>query len=207
MSEPPRVTGIVLAGGRSTRFGRNKLAEPVRGVPLLHLAISALATCCAEVLVVEPATGPRVATPASMGDGTPIVTVADPEPYPGPLAALLTGAKRAAHPLLLLAGGDMPDLHPGVLTLLLDTATRSRPMIGAALGVGPTDSPQLLPIALARAAVIQHVPGLLSSGRRSLFALVERVAPLTIPEPEWRALDPAALTLHDIDRPDELGRG
>ena len=31
----PTVTGLVLAGGRSSRFGRDKLAEPIDGRPLL----------------------------------------------------------------------------------------------------------------------------------------------------------------------------
>ncbi|MGH2474787.1 MAG: NTP transferase domain-containing protein, partial [Candidatus Limnocylindrales bacterium] len=31
----PRIGAIVLAGGRSSRFGRDKLAEPMDGRPLL----------------------------------------------------------------------------------------------------------------------------------------------------------------------------
>ena len=43
MSTPQRVTGIVLAGGRSTRFGGDKLAVEIGGRPLLHRAIVAVA--------------------------------------------------------------------------------------------------------------------------------------------------------------------
>ena len=39
----PAVSAIVLAGGASTRFGRDKLAEPVDGRPLLHHAAEAVA--------------------------------------------------------------------------------------------------------------------------------------------------------------------
>ena len=38
----PTVTGLVLAGGRSSRFGRDKLAEPIDGRPLLWHAIDAV---------------------------------------------------------------------------------------------------------------------------------------------------------------------
>ena len=41
----PEVAGVVLAGGRSTRFGRDKLSEPYRGMPMLHTPSSGLARC------------------------------------------------------------------------------------------------------------------------------------------------------------------
>ena len=52
--EPTAVTGVVLAGGRSTRFGRDKLAEPYRGMPMLQHAVLRLGEVCSEVIV-----GPR----------------------------------------------------------------------------------------------------------------------------------------------------
>ena len=45
-------TGIVLAGGRSTRFGSRQARRPYRGVPLLHHAVLRLAEVCGEVIVV-----------------------------------------------------------------------------------------------------------------------------------------------------------
>ena len=45
----PEVAGVVLAGGRSTRFGRDKLAEPYRGMPLLHHAVLASGRGVSEV--------------------------------------------------------------------------------------------------------------------------------------------------------------
>ena len=52
LSSAARVTGIVLAGGRSTRFGGDKLAAEIGGRPLLHLAIEAVAGVVDEVVVV-----------------------------------------------------------------------------------------------------------------------------------------------------------
>lgn len=200
MTDPPLASGIVLAGGRSTRFGTNKLAATVHGRPLLHLAIEALARCCTEVIVVAPSTGLDLAVPDEAA--VPLRVVADNEPYPGPLAALLTGARHASQPLLLCAGGDMPDLAPRILRLLLDAATP--PAEGAVLGLGRDDAPQLLPIALARSATVAHAPFLLEAGRRSLHALVDRLGPRVIPEHHWRPLDPEARTLRDIDRASDL---
>ena len=56
----PSVSGIVLAGGRSARFGRDKLAESIDGRPLLHLAAEAVATVATDVID-RRATGRRAA--------------------------------------------------------------------------------------------------------------------------------------------------
>ena len=42
----------MLAGGRSTRFGTDKLAAELHGLPLLHHPVLRLAEVCAEVVVV-----------------------------------------------------------------------------------------------------------------------------------------------------------
>ena len=57
------MTGIVLAGGRSARFGRDKLAEPIDGVPMLHRVVRTLASQCDETIVSVPFDGPVPDTP------------------------------------------------------------------------------------------------------------------------------------------------
>ena len=47
-----RVTGLVLAGGRSSRFGRDKLAERIDGRTLLDSAIDGVTPASTEILVV-----------------------------------------------------------------------------------------------------------------------------------------------------------
>ncbi len=51
------ISGIVLAGGRSRRFGADKLTTDVGGRPLLHHAITALAAV-SRVSAPGRATGP-----------------------------------------------------------------------------------------------------------------------------------------------------
>jgi molybdopterin-guanine dinucleotide biosynthesis protein A len=52
----PATAGIVLAGGRSSRFGESdKLRVDLRGRPLFHHAVLALAVLCDEVIVVVAA--------------------------------------------------------------------------------------------------------------------------------------------------------
>ena len=49
---PRRVTGVVLAGGRSSRFGRDKLAERLDGRTLLTNAIDGVTPASTEILVI-----------------------------------------------------------------------------------------------------------------------------------------------------------
>ena len=44
------VSGVVLAGGASRRFGRDKRAEPVAGVPLLRRAVDAVTEVSDDVV-------------------------------------------------------------------------------------------------------------------------------------------------------------
>ena len=121
--------GVVLAGGRSRRFGRDKLAAILPdGRPMLAHAVDAVAAACGPVVVVL---APDAQAPAGMPSGVELVR--DTEPFGGPVAGLLRGLDAlrtfdalAAHDRLglvddrvvIVAGGDMPNLRPRVLAAL-----------------------------------------------------------------------------------------
>ena len=195
--------GIILAGGRASRFGRDKLAEPLAGRPLLHHAAEALAPLVDELLlVIAPgATTPLI--PAARLAGTPIRVVRDPEPFGGPLLAVAAAleATEAAH--CLLVGGDMPSLQPPVLRAML-----------AALGEGGSDvilleSPgplQSMPAALRTAAARVAAGQAQADGARALRALYGRLRTRSLPLSSWSTLDPERRTLRDVDTPGDLPR-
>ena len=83
------ISVIVLAGGRSSRFGRDKLAEPVDGRPLVHHAIDAVRPIATEIIVVA-APGANPALPMD------VTLVHDAVAFEGPLAGLLGGTRRRA---------------------------------------------------------------------------------------------------------------
>jgi molybdenum cofactor guanylyltransferase len=195
----PEVTGVVLAGGRSTRFGRDKLLEPYRGTPIVHRVILRLAEVCGDVVVVLPPDGAEPSMPL----GAPVRFVRDPEEGEGPLAGTYAGliAVRSSH--ALLAAGDMPDLRTGVLLEMLRVADEA-PADAIALADEGRFRPLPTVVATERARDVAHA--LLHDGHRRLRDLFEALRVAVIDEPTWRAIDPTARTLFDVDEPADLER-
>jgi molybdenum cofactor guanylyltransferase len=194
-TRPVAATAIVLAGGRSSRFGSDKLAAELDGVPLLHHTIRAVAAVCAEVLVVGTPTGLSVELP----DDIAAAVVLDVDAYQGPLMALVVAASAATHRTLLIVAGDMPHLEPAVLERVLATAHEHQGACLIAEG-----RPQPLPMAVDRAALLTRGRDLIGAGERRLRALFDHLDLERIPEAEWRTLDPEGRSLRDIDRPEDL---
>lgn len=200
---PARVTGMVLAGGRSSRFGEDKLVAEIDGRPLLHLAIDAVAGVVDEIVVVVGADALAPVLPPHVP--VPVVVARDAVAGQGPLAGLAAGLAAASHPLALLVGGDQPALRPALLRELLRRLDEGAG--GAAPDVvGLDEDGQLrpLPVALRVASVRPAADVALAAGTRSLVGLFGRLRVETLAPEQWRALDPAGDSLRDVDTRDDL---
>lgn len=190
-----RIGGIVLAGGRSTRFGRDKLVEPIDGRPLLDRAVEAVQAVASDVVVVV-APGTERVVPAGAR------VVHDRDAYQGPLAGVAAGlaALEADVERVIVVGGDMPALAPRVLRRLVDGLG---PHATAVL-LGTAEDPAPLPAAFGRREASVAAAALLETGERRLRALAARLETTVVPAAEWAADDPTAATLRDIDRVEDL---
>jgi molybdopterin-guanine dinucleotide biosynthesis protein A len=196
-----RVSGIVLAGGASRRFGTDKLAVTVDGEPMLERAVAAIAAVSAEVIVVV-APGDTRSLPVDAVT-VPVRRAEDPERYGGPLVGLLAGLEAAREPIAIVAGGDMPNLSVDVLNALIRALVATEGTADAAALVRHGDV-RPLPAAIRNGAATQAARQLLGDDERSLRALLRTLRTLRIAEAEWRGLDPAGETLRDIDTPADL---
>jgi molybdopterin-guanine dinucleotide biosynthesis protein A len=190
----PDVSAIVLAGGRSRRFGRDKLVESISGRPLLEHATEAVAPLARETIVVTATDEGRV-VPGG------VTLVRDAVAFEGPLFGLLTGLRRAAFPIALVVGGDMPTMVPSVLGALIDRLLD--PSIDAAI-LEHDGNGRPLPGALRVSATLPVAERLIEAGERRLQALYVAISTAVIDEPAWRELDPEGDTLRDIDTPADL---
>jgi molybdopterin-guanine dinucleotide biosynthesis protein A len=193
------VSGIVLAGGRSSRFGRDKLAVQYHGRPLLHHAVFRLAEVCDEIVVVI---APDVAEP-SMPMSARVRAVRDDVEGEGPLAGAAAGLSALDAESALLVAGDMPELSVDVLREMIRIA-RGVTVAAVALSDGGRlrPVPSLVRAEPARRAAVE----LLASGERRLRALIAALDPHVVDEPIWTAIDPERRTLLDVDEPADLDR-
>jgi molybdenum cofactor guanylyltransferase len=105
LARPRSWHGLVLAGGASSRFGRDKAFARVGGVRLIDRALASLAD--AEAISVMIGSHERLtATAAALPQG--IAAVVDDHPGQGPLAALATAASRHRGAWLAVLAVDLP---------------------------------------------------------------------------------------------------
>lgn len=113
------VLGLILAGGRSTRFGGEKAAARLGGLPLLAHAHRRLAAHCRIIGV----NAPRVSEAGRLAIGLGAPLVRDPPNAPHvPLTGIAAGlvwAQREDEDLLATLPCDMPLLPPDIVPRLL----------------------------------------------------------------------------------------
>jgi molybdopterin-guanine dinucleotide biosynthesis protein A len=196
----PRPSVIVLAGGQSSRFGVDKLAADVGGRPLLHHAIEAVAGICCEVIVVVGAAG---VPPLPGGLTVPIRIARDDAPGGGPLIGVIAGLEESRAPTVVVVGGDMPALVPEIL-VELDRRLHASPLETGAVALRDGDRARPLPCAVRREPALAAASQLREQGRARLRDLLTELAVETIPETDWRRLDPEGRSLLDVDRPEDI---
>ena len=104
------ITGVVLAGGQSTRFGRNKALVPWQGQFLIQHVINALTAIFDECFLVTntPATSAFLDLPM----------IADRHKNQGPLAGIDAALHGCRTPWIFVVACDMPTLSPELITFL-----------------------------------------------------------------------------------------
>lgn len=104
-----RVSGAVLAGGRSSRFGLDKALASWRGKTLLEHALAGLEGCAERFVVGGSAIEYGFA-------GVPVHP--DPEPHQGSLFGLARALEIAVQPRVAVTACDMPRLSGAYWTFL-----------------------------------------------------------------------------------------
>ena len=188
------LTGIVLAGGRSTRMGQDKASLRFGHETLLARAIRIVGEVADEVIV--------VARPVEDRDnpflGLPVRLVHDPIADLGPLAGIAAGLAASTSDLNLIVACDMPLIKPAVLRRLVEL--RGDADICVAVIEGHA-SPLC---AVYRSSVAAAAQELLAAGERRVMRLLDQVQTKRVDAAMFRDLDPHLETFVSCNSPDEL---
>jgi molybdenum cofactor guanylyltransferase len=114
------ITSIILAGGRSSRLGREKLAEVIAGKSLIERAISRLSALSQEILIVISQKQARSSLPSYTYPEAK--TVVDLYPETGSLIGIYTGLVHSSNFLNLVVACDMPFLNLELLRYMVKIA-------------------------------------------------------------------------------------
>ena len=114
---------IILAGGRSSRFGRDKALVDFGGKPLIAHVIERLRGLATECLVIigrnHDAENYRRVLPSDT------VVIRDTVDFDGPLAGFVTALKLCKANRCFLAACDMPFIEPKIVEYLFAEGSKS----------------------------------------------------------------------------------
>jgi molybdenum cofactor cytidylyltransferase len=186
------IAAIVLAAGLARRMGRQKLLLPLRGQPLVRLAVEGILPRVDEVVVV---TGHEALAVREALAGLPVRFAHNPRPEDGQASSIAVGMRAlpASTRAVLVVLGDQPDLPPSVAAALIAAWRRTGKPVVAPLYRGTQANPVLF-----GAAVFGELAAITGEGgaRAVVQSRPERV--------EWVAFDlPVPV---DVDTPEDYAK-
>lgn len=202
MDDAPRprpASAVVVAGGRSRRFGtRDKALARVAGRPMLARVCDALAPAVDELVVNCRADQAATVRDHLRSRSLPTTVAVDPVPDRGPLAGLHTGLAAASGPHAVVASCDLPRLAQSVPRALLATcAATDAPAVPRVDG-----HRQPLCAAYPVERTREACAAALAADERSVHALLDRLDPAVV---SADAL-PGAATVESVDTPADARR-
>jgi molybdopterin-guanine dinucleotide biosynthesis protein A len=172
-----RLTGVLLVGGASTRFGSPKALARLDGRTLAEIGWEALAFCDEQIAVGKTADGLELPFPL-LDDGTDVRA---------PIAGVVAGLRAASHDLCIILPVDTP---------LVDGATL-RELAAACTGDAAVPQTGPLPGAF-RTSALRPLEHALAAG---VLSLRDAIAALDVAQVD---VDPDLLV--NVNMPDDLVR-
>ncbi|MFC7166201.1 molybdenum cofactor guanylyltransferase [Halospeciosus flavus] len=116
-------SGVIIAGGRSTRFGdADKAVADLAGTPMTRRVADRLEPIVDELVVNCRADQRDALDDALDGYPLPVTFAEDPETDQGPMAGIRNGLRGASGEFAAVVACDMPFLDPGFLDYLFERA-------------------------------------------------------------------------------------
>ena len=194
MANITSITGIILAGGKSTRIGTNKPQLKIGKGHLIDRVLGTLSQFTSSILIVtaEDQIGPvKSAAPSTR-------MVKDIYPGKGPLGGIYTGLMYAETSYSIVVGCDMPFQNSGLIKYLIDGAS------GFA-AVAPKIGWMIQPLhAIYSKSCVPSIEALIRQDQLQIIKLFNQVNTRYITEKEIDQFDPGHLSFLNINTEGDL---
>ncbi|MDR3557713.1 MAG: molybdenum cofactor guanylyltransferase [Syntrophobacteraceae bacterium] len=186
------ITGAVLAGGKSLRFGKNKALQTFRGKRFIDLAIESLRPFCDPVMAVVNEIEPYRDTGAML--------VQDIIPRLGPLGGIYTALLFSPCEWVFVKATDMPFLVPEMASLIVEAAKGNFDAVVPKMG----EFFDPLLAAYNRRCLPVIARQLQGPANLQVVAFYRKIRLKTITETEWLKVDPEALSFKNVNTMSDL---
>jgi len=184
------VSAIIQAGGQSRRMGRDKALIDYQGRPIIAHVIETLRSLSDDIVVVS--------NRSDLYSSFRARVVSDYDPPCGPLGGIAAGLQAVRQPLAVVVACDMPFLNVNLLRWLIDLADGYDAVV-------PQSGAEYEPLhAVYRRECHGPIVQRIARGERRVISFFADVRLRSVPEPDWRMLDPAGRSLVNLNTPDDL---
>jgi molybdopterin-guanine dinucleotide biosynthesis protein A len=190
----PAISAVVLAGGKSTRLGKDKSLLLLDGEPLLARVVRRLSALSDDLIVMtnDPARYEPLALPARL--------VSDERPGVGVLMGLYTGLKVASYSRALAVACDMPFLNLPLLRYMV-------PLADGYDVVVPQQNGFLEPLhAIYGKNCLPAMLRRLKQGRRQIISFFDDVRVRCVGQADIDRFDPLHLSFLNVNTPEDWRR-
>lgn len=186
------MVGVVLVGGESRRYGRNKALELFQGERLIDRQVRTVGTLFSEVLVItnDPERYLHL----------DVTIVRDVIPGQGPLGGIYTGLLFAQGKSVFVTACDMPFVQPAVVRRMVQLATDYDVIV-------PEKTEGLEPLhAIYSSRCLPHIKKMLGHGTLQVINFFPAVKVYRLSSEEIGQLDPQGLSFFNINTPNDMDR-
>jgi len=187
-----KITGIILAGGKNRRMGKNKAFLEVNGERIIDRTRNLFRELFDEVLLVTNSLPDYLDLNLRM--------VADLYTGKGALGGIYTGLFHAAHSHAFVAACDMPFLNKDLIRHLIDLSPGYDIVI-------PKTQDGLQPLhAIYSQKCLPFMEELIRQDNLKIIDFFHRVKKREVPNEEILPLDPTLASFLNVNTPEELAR-
>lgn len=188
------ITSIILAGGKSTRLGHDKVLEKIGNTSLLEQVISRLDPLCKETIIVTA----KERTFKQLASRPKLKMATDIFPGQGSLGGIYTGLVKSDSFYNLVIAADMPFVNESLL----------RYMIGISEGfdfILPRVNGLFEPLhAIYSKNCVTPIETILKQGKKVIIELFNYVKVRYVEAEEVDRFDPKHLSFFNINTKEEL---